>query len=124
MKGKVGEVSKTDWKVRQITKTEIKFFNTGQIDVNAKIKAEVMKDGKLIEEKVGRQFRDHMTPAKASKIRAERIEGRDLPNRVKRELERKKKEQELNRWTIDRLWEEYKRYRPDLKGIRTMASST
>ena len=65
-----------------------------------------------------------LSPAKASKIRAERIEGRDLPNRVKRELERKKKEQELNRWTIDRLWEEYKRYRPDLKGIRTMASST
>jgi len=82
------------------------------------------KDGKLIEEKVGRQFRDHMTPAKASKIRAERIEGRDLPNRVKRELERKKKERELNRWTIDRLWEECKRYRPDLKGIRIMASST
>ena len=65
-----------------------------------------------------------LSPAKASKIRAERIEGRDLPNRVKGELERKKKGQELNRWTIDRLWEEYKKHRPDLKGIRTIASST
>ena len=33
------------------------------------------QDGKVIEEKVGRQYADDMTPARASGIRAERIEG-------------------------------------------------
>jgi len=32
------------------------------------------RDGKRVEEKAGRQFQDAMTPAKASRIRAERIE--------------------------------------------------
>ena len=31
------------------------------------------QDGKVIEEKVGRQYADDMTPARASGIRAERI---------------------------------------------------
>jgi hypothetical protein len=34
------------------------------------------KAGKVHEEKVGRQFADDMTPARAARIRAERIEGR------------------------------------------------
>jgi len=34
------------------------------------------RDGRLIEEKAGRQFSDRMTPAKASRMRAERIEGK------------------------------------------------
>jgi hypothetical protein len=34
------------------------------------------RDGKLIEEKVGRQYQDDMTPARAAGIRAKRIEGR------------------------------------------------
>lgn len=77
------------------------------------------KDGKQIEEKAGRQYQDDMTPARAARLRAERVGGKDLPNAVRRELERKRKEAEQNKWTIDRLWEEYKRQRPDLKGIRT-----
>jgi hypothetical protein len=33
-----------------------------------------IRDGKRVEEKGGRQFQDAMTPAKVSRIRAERIE--------------------------------------------------
>ena len=36
------------------------------------------KDGKVIEEKAGRQFVDDMTEARAAGIRAERIEGKRL----------------------------------------------
>ena len=43
------------------------------------------RDGKLIEEKAGRQFSDAMTPAKASRMRAERIEGKSLSNKARRE---------------------------------------
>lgn len=81
------------------------------------------KDGKILEEKVGRQFVDDMTPARAAGIRAERIEGK-RPSRkeIKEEREAQEhalKEAEANRWTITRLWEEYKRGTPGLKGIVT-----
>ncbi|ABK19662.1 tyrosine-type recombinase/integrase [Syntrophobacter fumaroxidans] len=81
------------------------------------------QDGKVLEEKVGRQFVDDMTPARAAGIRAERIEGK-RPSRkeIKEEREAQEhavKEAEANRWTITRLWEEYKRGTPGLKGIVT-----
>ncbi len=41
------------------------------------------KDGKLIEEKTGRQFQDKMTPAKAAEIRIKCMEGRRLSRRRK-----------------------------------------
>jgi integrase len=59
------------------------------------------KNGKLIEEKAGRQFRDAMTPAKASQIRTRRIEGVLPSNRERREEARKKV------WTVNLLWQEY-----------------
>lgn len=71
------------------------------------------RNGKLIEEKAGRQFVDDMTPARANQLRADRIQGRDLPNTERREEARKEK------WTIERLWEEYKARNPGLKGIVT-----
>ncbi len=67
------------------------------------------KDGKLIEEKAGRQFQDDMTPARASGIRAARIEGKELPNRQKRIKARVKV------WTLDSLSKEYFSHRPDGK---------
>ncbi len=70
------------------------------------------KNGKLIEEKAGRQHQDDMTPARASKMRTNRIEGKQLPNTVQRELEKGK-------WTINRLWEEYTSQKNDSKGFRT-----
>lgn len=76
-------------------------------------------DGKLIEEKAGRQFQDNMTPAKASRIRAERIEGKALSNQGRRDEAKAAKEAEEGRWTIAKLWEAYKAGKPGLKGIVT-----
>ena len=73
------------------------------------------KKGKVIEEKVGRQYSDDMTPARASKIRGQRIEGKRLsPKKI-----RESNKAISNRWTITRLWEEYKLNKPNLKGIVT-----
>lgn len=76
------------------------------------------QDGKLVEEKAGRRRQDRMTPLRASKLRAERMSG-ELTNRERRKAELEKLEDEAGRWTLDRLWAEYKRQRPDLKGIVT-----
>ncbi len=66
------------------------------------------KDGNPIEEKAGRQYQDDMTPARAAQHRAKKIEGNEPTNKEKREaLEAAKKARE-SKWTIDRLWEEYK----------------
>lgn len=73
------------------------------------------KNGKGVEEKVGRQFQDDMTPARASGIRAQKIAGEILPNTEKREIEGAAKRAELNIWTIDRLSSEYFQRRPDNK---------
>jgi integrase len=77
------------------------------------------KNGKEIEEKAGRQFQDSMTPAKAAQIRAFRINGKQLSNKERRMQEAKKKEAQKNRWTLNRLWKEYKINNPKLKGLRT-----
>jgi integrase len=77
------------------------------------------RDGKLVEEKVGRQFQDDMTPARAAQIRADRIRGTQLSNKARREAIRAQREEEINRWTIDRLWAEYASRKPDSKSLRT-----
>ncbi len=77
------------------------------------------KDGKVIEEKVGRQFVDDMTPARAAGIRAERIEGRRQSRKEIREQREAAKHAEAARWTFNRLWQEYKDRKPDLKGVVT-----
>jgi len=71
------------------------------------------KGGKAIEEKAGRQYQDDMTPAKAANMRAEKIKGHEPTNQEKRTARGAKD----NRWTFQRLWEEYKRQKPNLKGI-------
>ncbi|MFC1515623.1 tyrosine-type recombinase/integrase [Thermodesulfobacteriota bacterium] len=80
------------------------------------------KDGKVIEEKAGRQFKDDMTASRAAGIRANKIEGRLPTNREKREIEKAKKAAEEGKWTVGRLWKAYKKNNPDLKGIRTYES--
>lgn len=77
----------------------------------------VQRDGRwvTVEEKVGRQYADDMTPARASRIRGEILEGKRKPARVRRQEIREQNE----RWTIRRLWEEYKAHHPGLKGIVT-----
>jgi integrase len=71
------------------------------------------KNGRLIEEKAGRQFQDNMTPAKAANIRAAKIEGRAQTREEKREEER------AVTWTVGKLWEEYIAAHPGLKSYRT-----
>ena len=71
------------------------------------------KDGKVFEEKVGRQYADDMTPSKASLIRAARIEGRRKSRKEIREAQQAVKD----RWTITKLWEDYQEKHSDLKGL-------
>ncbi|MEA1945995.1 MAG: site-specific integrase [Thermodesulfobacteriota bacterium] len=73
------------------------------------------KNGKLIEEKAGRQFADDITPARAASVRGELIEGKRLTRKEKREQEKKAKEAKEAKWTIDRLFKEYIEGRPDNK---------
>ena len=77
------------------------------------------KDGKQVEEKAGKQYADDMTPARAAGVRTKRMQGKELSNRRRREAKKAAEKAEEGRWTIDRLWEEYKIQRPDLKGIVT-----
>jgi integrase len=80
------------------------------------------KDGKQIHEKAGRQHRDDMTPARAAGIRSARIDGIQLSNKEKRAEEKAEKEAEKGKWTIGRLWEEYRSQRIDSKSLRTDAN--
>ena len=46
------------------------------------------RNGKQIEEKAGRKYQDDMTPARASKIRAMKIDREQLSNREKRKTKK------------------------------------
>jgi integrase len=73
------------------------------------------KNGRLIEEKAGRQFQDDMTPARASGLRSDRIEGKQPTNKERRAAEKAAK---IPKWTIDRLFKEYKKGRAKSKGLK------
>ena len=73
------------------------------------------KNGKLIEQKAGRQFADDMTPARAAGVRGELIEGKRLTRKEKREQEKTAKEAKKAKWTVDGLFEEYIKGRPNNK---------
>ena len=77
------------------------------------------RDGRKIEEKVGYQYRNDMTPSKAARIRAERIEGRRPSLREAREQKRAEEAAQKARPTLTRLWEEYKTGRSFNKGLQT-----
>ncbi len=71
------------------------------------------KAGKMIEEKAGRQSHDDMTPARASMLRSDRVQGKKPSRKEAREVAAQIK------WTVDRLWREYIEPKPDTKGFRT-----
>ena len=77
------------------------------------------QDGKVIEEKVGRQYADDMTPARASGIRAERIEGKRLSRKEIRQATLAAKTAEAAKPTIARLWDQYQQAFPDRKDTKT-----
>ena len=62
------------------------------------------KQGKLVEEKAGGQYRDNMTAAKAASIRGVRMEGKEASNEEKRASARAAKAAEESRYTFNRLW--------------------
>jgi len=66
-------------------------------------------NGKQIEEKAGRQYSDAMSDAKANAIRADKIRGKVLPNNEIRAQKIAEQLAEQNKWTINRLWDEYKK---------------
>lgn len=73
------------------------------------------KDGRMVEEKAGRQFADDMTPARAARIRAERIEGR---RQSRKEIRARKTAETGGReWTIGALWREYRQSRKANSGL-------
>jgi integrase len=76
------------------------------------------KDGKLYEEKVGRQYADDMTPARAARIRGERIEGKRQSRKEIREQEEAAKKAEEGKWTVHKIWSEYKAANSSMKGLR------
>lgn len=61
------------------------------------------KYGKQVEEKVGHQYANDMTPARAAGIRSDRMHGKTRTNTEKRQ----EKAQKASEWTIGRLKEEY-----------------
>ncbi|KAB2891159.1 MAG: site-specific integrase [Desulfobulbaceae bacterium] len=66
------------------------------------------RDGKVVETQVGRQYRDAMTPAKASTLRGQMIEGKEKTGAEKR-AERAQYEE---RWTVRKIWNEYRKHLP------------
>jgi integrase len=62
------------------------------------------KNGKVFEEKVGRQYADDMTSARAARIRAARIEGKAKSRKDLRD----EKKAEGEKWTIEALWQKYR----------------
>jgi integrase len=71
------------------------------------------KDGKLVEAKAGRQYKDQMTPAKASRFRSNLIEGREQTPEEKRVESRKKV------WNLNALWDEYAGTKEKNKALET-----
>jgi integrase len=71
------------------------------------------KEGKLVEEVAGGQFQDNMTPEGAAHLRMERLNGSASTHQEGKE----DFPQTQETWTLDRLWETYKTYRPGLKGL-------
>lgn len=77
------------------------------------------QDGKVLEEKVGRQHADNMTPAKAAGIRAERMEGKRESRKAQRVKALAAHEAEKNKCTIAALWDSYQEANSERKSGRT-----
>ncbi len=76
------------------------------------------RNNKVIEAKLGKQYQDDMTPARAAQKRAALIEGREQTPQEKRDTEKAIKQAEASRWTIAKLWDSYCESHPDNKALR------
>jgi integrase len=70
------------------------------------------KDGKQVEEKAGRQSIDDMTAARAASLRGVRMKGKELSNVEKRAKAKKAKQHDKNKWTLTRLYKQYRKDKP------------
>lgn len=61
----------------------------------------IKKNGQVIEERVGRQYADNMTPAKANNKRVAYIEGRETPKSIQRKNKK---------WVFDDIFTEWKQH--------------
>lgn len=77
------------------------------------------KNGKVFEEKIGRQYADDLSPAKVNRIRAARIDGRRKSRKDEREEIKAAKQAEADKMTIARLWDKYAANKADSKAINT-----
>ncbi|MEA3427693.1 MAG: site-specific integrase [Thermodesulfobacteriota bacterium] len=77
------------------------------------------KDGKVYEEKAGRQYADDMTAARAAYIRAKRIEGKRKSRKEIREAAQAKKQAEADKWTVQKLFDAYIKGRAPGKSLTT-----
>ncbi|MFP3983335.1 MAG: tyrosine-type recombinase/integrase [Desulfurivibrionaceae bacterium] len=75
------------------------------------------RDGKKIEEKIGGQYRDNMTPAKAARIRSDLIEGRRLTRKEEKARLEAEEKAEQDRPTLQNLWEEFYQAKSDNSSI-------
>jgi len=75
-------------------------------------------DGKQHFEKIGREFADKMTAAKANQIRADKIRGKELPNVEQRKAARAEAAAHDSRWTVGKLAEEYFTHRDRQKTVQ------
>jgi integrase len=76
------------------------------------------RDGKMVEEKAGRQQQNKMTEAKANKLRSLRADGDQGSNANQRAEKEAAEIAERGRWTISKLWAEYKAQRVENKGLK------
>ncbi|MHB9098247.1 MAG: tyrosine-type recombinase/integrase [Syntrophales bacterium] len=82
------------------------------------------RNGKQIEEKAGCQYADDMTEAKAAGIRADRLRGKALSNIERRKAAKAAKLEEAGKWTLNRLWDEYKEQKPEKKTEKKTGKKT
>ena len=71
------------------------------------------RDGKLVEEKAGHQYRDNMTPAKAAGMRAARMEKREANNADKRVIAKQEHLAQLERSTVSDIFSAYQESIPN-----------
>ena len=77
------------------------------------------RNRKTVEEKVGRQHADDMTPARAATIRGNVIEGNRETRKEKRDREHREAEEVAAKWTLERLAANYFKQRKEGWSRRT-----
>jgi len=77
------------------------------------------RKGKKTEERAGKQYQDGMTPARTNAVRMDRVKGKEASNKQKREHIISEKLKEQGKYTVDRLWKEYKFNRNPGKSLDT-----